>query len=57
MFEAQADVGKPDEVRRAFELIRTRLGEPEVRIFNAAAGPFGNVNEVTSEQFEKLHAR
>jgi NAD(P)-dependent dehydrogenase (short-subunit alcohol dehydrogenase family) len=50
--EVQADTSKPDEVHRAFELIRARLGEPEVLLFNAAAGPFGNVNEVTADQFE-----
>jgi NAD(P)-dependent dehydrogenase (short-subunit alcohol dehydrogenase family) len=52
VLEAQADVGKPDEVRGAFELIRTQLGDPQVLLFNAAAGPFGSVNEVTAEQFE-----
>src|SRR5713226_6583640 len=50
--EVQADIGKSDEVRGAFELIRTQLGDPQVLLFNAAAGPFGNVNEVTPEQFE-----
>jgi len=50
--EVQADTSKSEEVRGAFELIRARLGDPEVLLFNAAAGPFGNVNEVTAEQFE-----
>jgi NAD(P)-dependent dehydrogenase (short-subunit alcohol dehydrogenase family) len=50
--EVQADTSNADEVHRAFELIRTRLGEPEVLLFNAAAGPFGNITEVTAEQFE-----
>lgn len=50
--EVQADVSKAEDVGRAFELIRSQLGEPEVLLFNAAAGPFGNVNEVTAEQFE-----
>jgi NAD(P)-dependent dehydrogenase (short-subunit alcohol dehydrogenase family) len=49
--EAQADVGNPDEVRRAFAQIRTQLGEPQILLFNAAAGPLGNVTEVTAEQF------
>jgi NAD(P)-dependent dehydrogenase (short-subunit alcohol dehydrogenase family) len=52
VLETQADVSKPDEVRRTFELIRARLGEPQILLFNAAAGPLGNVNEVTAEQFE-----
>src|SRR5215469_8469061 len=50
--EVQADTSKSEEVHGAFELIRARLGDPEVLLFNAAAGPFGNVNEVTAEQFE-----
>src|SRR5215469_13454245 len=50
--EVQADTSKPDEIRSAFELIRARLGEPEVLLFNAAAGPLGDINAVTAEQFE-----
>ena len=46
------DTSKADEIHRAFELIRTRLGEPQVLLFNAAAGPFGNIREVTRAQFE-----
>jgi NAD(P)-dependent dehydrogenase (short-subunit alcohol dehydrogenase family) len=52
VLEVQADTSKADEVHRALELIRARLGEPEVLLFNAAAGPFGNINEVSAEQFE-----
>ena len=50
--EVQANIGNVDQVRNAFELIRTQLGDPQVLLFNAAAGPFGSVNEVTPEQFE-----
>lgn len=50
--EIQADISKSEQVRSAFQMIRTQLGEPEVLLFNAAAGPLGNVNEVTAEQFE-----
>jgi NAD(P)-dependent dehydrogenase (short-subunit alcohol dehydrogenase family) len=49
--EAPGDVGNHEEMGSAFKIIRERLGEPEVLIFNAAAGPFGNVSEVTAEQF------
>jgi NAD(P)-dependent dehydrogenase (short-subunit alcohol dehydrogenase family) len=52
VLEVQANIANVDEVRRAFELIRTQLGEPEVLLFNAAAGPFGSINEITSEQFD-----
>jgi NAD(P)-dependent dehydrogenase (short-subunit alcohol dehydrogenase family) len=50
--EAQADISKPREVAAAFQTIRNELGEPEVLLFNAAAGPFGNVGEVSADQFE-----
>ena len=50
--EVQADVGIREQVEAAFELIRQRLGEPDVLLYNAAAGPFGSITEVTPEQFE-----
>jgi NAD(P)-dependent dehydrogenase (short-subunit alcohol dehydrogenase family) len=50
--EVQADMSKQDQVRSAFQVIRSQLGDAEVLLFNAAAGPFGNVNEVTAEQFD-----
>src|SRR5271155_3377536 len=50
--EVQADISKPEEVADAFQMIRTQLGEPQVLLFNAAAGPLGNVNEVAADQFE-----
>jgi NAD(P)-dependent dehydrogenase (short-subunit alcohol dehydrogenase family) len=48
----QADTSEPKEIRGAFELIRSRLGDPQILLFNAAAGPLGNINEVTPEQFD-----
>jgi len=50
--EVPGDVGDRTQVADVFKLIRKQLGEPEVLLFNAAAGPFGSVNEVTPEQFE-----
>ncbi len=50
--EVRADVGNRAEVGAAFKLIRERGGEPEVLLYNAAAGPFGNLSEVTADQFE-----
>ena len=50
--EAPGDVGNREQVAEVFKVIRKQLGEPEVLLFNAAAGPFGNVTEVTPEQFE-----
>jgi NAD(P)-dependent dehydrogenase (short-subunit alcohol dehydrogenase family) len=48
----QADVGKRGQVADAFKLIREQLGQPEVLVYNAAAGPFGALADVTPEQFE-----
>jgi NAD(P)-dependent dehydrogenase (short-subunit alcohol dehydrogenase family) len=50
--EVPGDVGNPEQVANVFKLIRQHLGDPEVLLFNAAAGPFGNISEVTPEQFE-----
>jgi NAD(P)-dependent dehydrogenase (short-subunit alcohol dehydrogenase family) len=50
--EVQADVGNREQLDAAFKLIRERLGDPQVLIYNAAAGPFGNITEVSPEQFE-----
>jgi NAD(P)-dependent dehydrogenase (short-subunit alcohol dehydrogenase family) len=50
--EAPGDAGNREQVAELFNLIRKQLGEPEVLLFNAAAGPFGNITEVTPEQFE-----
>jgi NAD(P)-dependent dehydrogenase (short-subunit alcohol dehydrogenase family) len=47
-----ADAGSIAEVAKAFKTIRERLGDPEVVVYNAAAGPFGGLADVTPEQFE-----
>jgi NAD(P)-dependent dehydrogenase (short-subunit alcohol dehydrogenase family) len=48
----RADVGKADSIASAFKSIRERIGEVEVLIYNAAAGPFGALDAVSAEQFE-----
>ena len=50
--EAQADTGSPDQVAAALKSIREGLGEVDVLLYNAGSGPFGNVSEVSPEQFE-----
>ena len=50
--EAPGDVGNQQQMAQVFNLIRQQLGQPEVLLFNAAAGPFGSVSDVTPEQFE-----
>ena len=46
------DVGSPDEVAAAFTAIRADLGEPEVLVYNAGAGVFGDVEAITPADFE-----
>lgn len=50
--EVQADAGNREQVAAGFKLIRERLGEVDVLLYNAGAGPFGSLAEVTPEQFE-----
>jgi len=50
--EVPADLSDRQQVEEAFSLIRQRLGHPEVLIYNAGGGTFGNVTEVTPEQYE-----
>jgi NADP-dependent 3-hydroxy acid dehydrogenase YdfG len=50
--EVPGDVGNQEHVANVFKQVRSQLGETEVLLFNAAAGPFGNISEVTPEQFE-----
>ncbi|HSD09394.1 MAG TPA: SDR family NAD(P)-dependent oxidoreductase [Candidatus Binatia bacterium] len=51
-FEVPGDVGVRAQVEAAFQSIRERLGPPEVLIYNAGSGAWGNVMEITPEQFE-----
>jgi NAD(P)-dependent dehydrogenase (short-subunit alcohol dehydrogenase family) len=53
--EAQAyecDVGDAASVHRAFEAIRSTMGNPEVVVFNAGSGAFGTFDEVAAADFE-----
>ncbi len=50
--EVQADAGNREQIAAGFKLIRERLGEVDVLLYNAGAGPFGSLAEVTPEQFE-----
>src|SRR5216683_2397066 len=52
VIEVPADVGARAQVSAAFKSIREQLGEPEVLIYKAGGGKWGNINEVTVEQFE-----
>jgi NAD(P)-dependent dehydrogenase (short-subunit alcohol dehydrogenase family) len=47
-----ADVGDRAQIESAFKLIRERLGDPAVLLYNAGSGNWGNILEITPEQFE-----
>lgn len=46
------DVADAASVETTFTAIRTELGDPEVMIYNAGSGVWGNIDEVTAEGFE-----
>jgi len=50
--EVQADAAERAQVAAAFKSIREQLGEVDVLLYNAGAGPFGSIGEVSLEQFE-----
>jgi NAD(P)-dependent dehydrogenase (short-subunit alcohol dehydrogenase family) len=51
--EVPADIGDRAQTEAAFRLIRERLGAPEVLLYNAGSGPFGNISEISPENFEQ----
>ncbi|MBI2963910.1 MAG: SDR family NAD(P)-dependent oxidoreductase [Deltaproteobacteria bacterium] len=50
--EAPADLADRAQVEAAFRSIRERLGPPQVLIYNAGSAHWGDVTEVTPEQYE-----
>ncbi|HVA68956.1 MAG TPA: SDR family NAD(P)-dependent oxidoreductase [Candidatus Binataceae bacterium] len=52
VLEVKSDVGNRAEVEAAFKLVRERLGEIDVLIYNAGVGPFGSLSDITPDQFE-----
>ncbi len=50
--EAPADVTNASEVHAAFDMIRTKLGAPEVLLYNAGSGTWGTIADMTPEAFE-----
>jgi NAD(P)-dependent dehydrogenase (short-subunit alcohol dehydrogenase family) len=47
-----ADIGVPDQVDSVFELVRSRLGTPDVLLYNAGNADWGSVTEISAEQYE-----
>src|SRR5438552_19120465 len=46
------DVTDAGSIKRAFDEVRTKLGEPDVLIYNAGSGLWGHVEDITAEDFE-----
>lgn len=46
------DAAQPNQIREVFEQIRRDLGHVDTLIYNAGAGAFGNVDDISAEQFE-----
>lgn len=47
-----ADVGDRGKLEPAFKQIREQLGDAEVLLYNAGSGTFGNILEISPEQYE-----
>jgi NAD(P)-dependent dehydrogenase (short-subunit alcohol dehydrogenase family) len=47
-----ADVGDAAQVGRAFAAVRSKLGAPEVLLYNAGSGNWGTITEITPAQYE-----
>ena len=46
------DVGDASSVERAFEAVRTELGDVDVVIYNAGSGVWGSIEDVSAADFE-----
>jgi NADP-dependent 3-hydroxy acid dehydrogenase YdfG len=52
VLDLPCDVSDRTQIAEAFRAIRTELGEPEVLLYNAGTGTFGNITQITPEQYE-----
>jgi NAD(P)-dependent dehydrogenase (short-subunit alcohol dehydrogenase family) len=50
--EAPADATNFSEVAGAFAAIREKLADPEVLLYNTGSGVWGNIIDITAEQYE-----
>jgi len=52
VLDLPCDVSDRTQISEAFRAIRKDLGEPELLLYNAGTGTFGNITEITPEQYE-----
>src|ERR1700730_11812609 len=48
-----ADVGDAGQGGRAFDAVRSKLGTPEILLYNAGSGNWGTIAEVSPEEYEQ----
>jgi NAD(P)-dependent dehydrogenase (short-subunit alcohol dehydrogenase family) len=48
-----ANVGDAEQIARAFDTVRSKLGAPEVLLYNAGSGNWGTITEITPQQYEE----
>jgi NAD(P)-dependent dehydrogenase (short-subunit alcohol dehydrogenase family) len=48
-----ADVGDAEQIARAFDTVRSKLGAPEMLLYNAGSGNWGTITEITPQQYEE----
>jgi NAD(P)-dependent dehydrogenase (short-subunit alcohol dehydrogenase family) len=48
-----ADVGDAEQIARAFDTVRAKLGAPEILLYNAGSGNWGTITEITPAQYEE----
>ena len=52
VLDLPCDVSDRAQITEAFRAIRKELGEPELLLYNAGTGTFGNITGITPEQYE-----
>ena len=52
VLELPCDVGNQAQMTKAFQTVRTDLGEAELLLYNAGSGAWGTIIEITPDQYE-----
>jgi NAD(P)-dependent dehydrogenase (short-subunit alcohol dehydrogenase family) len=47
-----ADVGDAEQIARGFDTVRSKLGAPEMLLYNAGSANWGTIAEITPAQYE-----
>ncbi len=49
----QADISKPEEIKRLFDEVRQQFGQVDILVNNAGIYAFGGLDDVTAESFDR----